>query len=371
LVLTPDMIRGKPNEDCGFTRLSRDAPGPPVWWLLRPIAAGIVAAKSSTKLVVYAALVGNLLVAITKTAAAMLTGSSAMMSEAIHSFVDTGNEVLLLYGMHRSARRPDPEHPLGYGRELYFWSFIVALLVFSLGAGVSIYEGILHIRKPEPITDPLINYVVLALALAFEGTSWVFSVRQFVAAKGSLGLYEAFRRSKDPTSFTVFFEDTAALLGIAIAAAGTFVATSLDIEVADGVASILIGAVLAATAALLARESKSLLIGERADRRISESILRVTREVDPALQTNGLFTVQLAPEQIVAVLSLEFADEARAPEIEELVTRIERKVRDAHPEVVALFVKPQTRKGYESDLGGNMGDHGLLPAHASPTTPQR
>jgi divalent metal cation (Fe/Co/Zn/Cd) transporter len=197
----------------------------------------------------------------------------------------------------------------------------------------------------------------------------VFSVRQFVAAKGSLGFYEAFRRSKDPTSFTVFFEDTAALLGIAIAAAGTFVATSLDIEVADGVASILIGAVLAATAALLARESKSLLIGERADRRISESILRVTREVDPALQTNGLFTVQLAPEQIVAVLSLEFADEARAPEIEELVTRIEHKVREAHPEVVALFVKPQTRKGYESDLGGNMADHGSLPARAGPSTP--
>ncbi|MGH8215982.1 MAG: cation diffusion facilitator family transporter [Rhodanobacteraceae bacterium] len=315
-----------------------------------------MASKSSTKFVVYAALVGNLLVAVTKTGAAMLTGSSAMMSEAIHSFVDTGNEVLLLYGMHRSGQRPDPEHPLGYGRELYFWSFIVALLVFAIGAGVSIYEGILHVRRPEPITDPLINYVVLALALVFEGTSWVFSVRQFRAAKGALGFYEAFRRSKDPTSFTVLFEDSAALLGIAIAAAGTFVATTLGVEVADGIASILIGLVLAATATLLARESKSLLIGERADRRISESILRVTREVAPELQTNGIFTVQLAPEQIVAALSLEFADDARAPEIEEQVTAIERKVREAHPEVVALFVKPQTQKGFKEGIGRNVED---------------
>jgi divalent metal cation (Fe/Co/Zn/Cd) transporter len=191
-------------------------------------------------------------------------------------------------------------------------------------------------------------------------------VRQFVEAKGSLGFYEAFRRSKDPTSFTVFFEDTAALLGIAIAAAGTFVATSLDVEVADGVASILIGLVLAATATLLARESKSLLIGERADREIGESILRLTREVNPGLRTNGIFTVQLAPKQIVAALSLEFADDAHAPEIEEQVTAIERKVREAHPEVIALFVKPQTHKGFQDDLGKNLGEPGSatqLPAH--------
>ena len=329
-----------------------------------------MASKSSTKLVVYAALVGNLLVAATKTAAAMMTGSSAMMSEAIHSFVDTGNEALLLYGMHRSERRPDPEHPLGHGRELYFWSFIVALLVFALGAIVSIYEGVHHVRQPEPITDPLINYVVLALALAFEGTSWVFSVRQFMAAKGTLGFYEAFRRSKDPTSFTVFFEDSAALLGIFIAAAGTYVATALHVEVADGVASILIGLVLAATATLLARESKRLLIGERADRSIGESILRLTREVSPGLQANGLFTVQLAPEQIVAVLSLEFADDARAPEIEEQVTAIERKVRAAHPEVVALFVKPQTRKGFEEGIGRTLQEPGSgFAAAAEPPAP--
>jgi cation diffusion facilitator family transporter len=303
---------------------------------------------------VYAALVGNLLVAVTKTIAAVWTGSSAMLSEAVHSFVDTGNEMLLLYGMRRASRKADAEHPLGHGRELYFWSFIVAVLVFALGAGVSIYQGIIHVRHPEPISDPRVNYVVLALALIFEGTSWLISLRQFSAAKGQLGFYAAFRRSKDPTSFMVLFEDSAALLGIFIAALGTFAATALHMPVADGVASILIGLVLAATATLLARESKSLLIGERADRRLSESILRLARQASPDLRPNGVLTMQLAPDQIVVALSLEFDDDADAPQIEELVAAIERKVRQAHPEVVALFVKPQTPKAFAESarLGG-------------------
>ena len=234
-----------------------------------------MAAKSSSKVAVHAALAGNLLVTLTKAGAAVWTGSSAMLSEAIHSFVDTGNEVLLLYGMHRAARRPDPEHPIGYGRELYFWSFIVALLVFALGAGVSLYQGMLHVLKPEPIRDPMVSYVVLGLAFLFEGASWIVSLRQFRAGKGDLGYYEAFRRSKDPPSFMVLFEDSAALIGIAIAALGTLGATRFGAPVLDGVSSVLIGLVLAVTAILLARESKSLLIGERADRKITASILRI------------------------------------------------------------------------------------------------
>ena len=317
---------------------------------------GMAAQKASSKRVIYAALIGNLLVAATKAIAAAWTGSSAMFSEAVHSVVDTGNEVLLLYGIRRAAHRPDPEHPLGYGRELYFWSFIVALLIFAIGAGVSIYEGIGHIRKPEPISDPLVNYLVLALALLFDGGSWLVSLRQFQTVKGPLGYYEAFRRSKDPPSFMVLFEDSAALLGILIAAVGTFLAVALNAPEIDGIASILIELVLAGIAILLARESKSLLIGERADRRLSNSILRIAGAESSVVRANGVLTVQLAPDQILAALSLDFADDLCAADIEEKVGEIEGKVRAAHPEVVTLFVKPQTDKGYRQAVLRRFGE---------------
>lgn len=313
-----------------------------------------MASGNSSKAVVHAALAGNLLVAATKLFAAMWTGSSAMMSEAVHSFVDSGNEVLLLYGLRRAARPPDVQHPLGYGRELYFWSFIVALLVFALGAGVSIYEGIGHIRRPEPITQPFVNYVVLALALLFEGGSWIISLRQFREAKGTLGYYEAFRRSKDPTSFMVLFEDSAALAGILIAGLGTFAAVQLRRPAIDGCASVLIGLVLAAIALLLARESKSLLIGERADRHLGDSILRIAAAEPSITRANGVLTMQLAPDQIIAALSLDFEDHLSAGDIEEAVLEIERKVRASHPQVVTLFVKPQTDKSYRAGMGSHL-----------------
>jgi cation diffusion facilitator family transporter len=303
-------------------------------------------AGSSSRTVVYAALVGNLLVAITKAGAAAWTGSSSMLSEAVHSLVDTGNEVLLLYGMHRAAKQATPEHPIGYGRELYFWSFIVAVLIFALGAGVSIFSGITHVRRPEPIEDPLVSYIVLALAFVFEGASWWVSLRQYRQAKGSLGFYEAFRRSKDPPSFMVFFEDSAALVGIVLAAAGTYASASLGLHVADGIASIAIGVVLAIVAVLLAGESKSLLIGERADRALSEAIVAVAGQEESVARVNGLLTVQLAPDQVLVALSLEFADDLRTPQIEKAVTEIEARVKAAHPEVVTLFVKPQTEGAY-------------------------
>jgi cation diffusion facilitator family transporter len=200
-----------------------------------------MAARSTSPRVIYAALIGNLLVAVTKAVAAALTGSSAMLSEAVHSVVDTGNEVLLLYGIARSRRPSHLEHPLGHGRELYFWSFVVALLIFALGAGVSIYEGIRRLRDPEPITDPLVNYAVLGLAFLFEGWTWQLALRQFRTGQGSRGFLDAFRRSKDPPTFMILFEDSAALLGIGIATIGTFAATALGAPVADGIASILIG----------------------------------------------------------------------------------------------------------------------------------
>jgi cation diffusion facilitator family transporter len=314
----------------------------------------------TSKQAVYAALIGNLLVAATKTLAALWTGSSAMTSEAIHSFVDSGNEILLLYGQHRAARRADAEHPLGHGRELYFWSFIVALLIFAIGAGVSIYQGIAHIRDPHPIENPAVNYIVLALAMLFEGGSWAISVRQFRhTTRVRLGLYdfyEAFRKSKDPPSFMVLFEDSAALVGILIAAAGTFAATHWDMPMLDGIASVLIGCVLAGVAMVLARESKSLLVGEAASGELTKSIMDIAGKNPAVLRVNGLLTAQLAPDQILVALSLEFSDDLRVPELEERVVEIERSIHAQHKEVVALFVKPQTPKTFSEARRNRFGE---------------
>ena len=214
-----------------------------------------MAAHQQNHKVIYAALAGNLMVALTKFVAAWITSSSAMLSEGVHSLVDTGNQFLLLYGLRRAARPPDEAYPLGYGRELYFWSFIVALLVFALGAGVSIYEGILHIRHPVEISNPLVNYGVLGLAILFEGASWWVALKDFRRVKGTRGWFQAIREDKDPTTFTVLFEDSAALVGLGIALVGTAASQWLEMPVLDGVASVAIGFVLAITAALLARET--------------------------------------------------------------------------------------------------------------------
>jgi cation diffusion facilitator family transporter len=314
-----------------------------------------MASQNSSKTVIYAALAGNLLVAATKFVAASISGSSSMLSEGVHSLVDTLNEVLLLYGLRRSGRTPDPVHPLGYGRELYFWSFIVAVLLFALGAGVSIYQGVQHMLTPAPIHNATVNYVVLALSFVFEGASWGVALRAFRAAKGELGYWQAVRRSKDPPSFMVLFEDSAALIGIAIAALGTFAADSLDRPALDGAASILIGLVLAFTASLLARESKGLLIGERADPRLAASIEALAISEPGVAGANGIITVHLAPQQIVVALSLEFDDDLRTPQIEAGVARLEQRVRERHPQVVALFVKPQTCRSFERSRRARFG----------------
>lgn len=307
-------------------------------------------ARPSSRTAILAALVGNLLVSATKAVAAAWTGSSAMLSEAVHSFVDTGNEVLLLYGQHRAARPPDREHPLGHGRELYFWSFIVALLVFAVGAGISLYEGILHVSAPAPMRDPLVSYVVLGLAALFEGSSFLVSNRQVRAMKGRQSYVRFARASKDPPSFMVLFEDAAALLGIAIAVVGTWAANRFDAPELDGVASILIGLVLATVAVLLARESKSLLVGEPARSEVSESVLALAREQAGVRNANGILTVQLAPDQIVVALSLHFAETLRVTELERGVEQIEARIRARHPEVSAVFVKPQTPRAFEEAL---------------------
>ena len=291
---------------------------------------------------VWAALAGNLMVALAKFAAAAMTGSAAMTSEAVHSLIDTVNEVLLLYGISRSARPADRTHPLGYGRELYFWSFVVALLIFALGAGVSVYEGFNHIVVPQPIERPGVIFAVLAASLAFEGTSWWISMRAFGAAKRNLGWWEAFRRSKDPPAFIVVFEDSAALLGIAVAAAGTTAALLTGDARWDGAASLVIAAILAGVAALLAQESKELLIGERADPVLSDAILRTASGIPGVCSANSIVTIQIAPHSVVATLSLDFLDTLRAPDIERAVIELESRIRSLYPDVTALFVKPQS-----------------------------
>jgi cation diffusion facilitator family transporter len=299
-------------------------------------------AKSGTNVAVWAALAGNVLVAATKFVAAAVTGSAAMLSEAVHSLVDTVNEVLLLYGIARSALPADRVHPMGYGRELYFWSFVVALLIFALGAGVSIYEGVDRLLRPMPIERPWVIFIVLAVSLAFEGASWLVGMRAFRATKRSLGWWEAFRRSKDPPAFIVVFEDSAAILGLCAAAAGTAAALLTGDTRWDGVASLAIAAILAGVAGLLARESKALLIGERADPGLSDAIMRTASSIAGVCSANSIVTVQLAPRNVIATLSLDFFDYLRAPDIERAVVELEARVRSAHPEVSALFVKPQS-----------------------------
>jgi cation diffusion facilitator family transporter len=297
-----------------------------------------------SKLVVHAALAGNLAIAVTKFIAAGVTGSSAMLSEGVHSLVDTTNEVLLLHGMKRAAKPRDQSHPFGYGRELYFWSFIVALLVLALGAGVSIYEGILHLLHPEPMERAVVNYVVLLASMLFEGVSWFIALREFRSHKGRLGYFEAFRRSKDPTTFTVLFEDSAALVGLCIALAGVALSQATGRPAFDGIASIAIGGVLAVSSLLLARETKGLLIGEPAHSHVRDSILAIAGADPDVRSANGVLTVQMGPDEVVAALSAEFIDPLDTTQIEACVNRIEAAIKAAHPEISTLFVKPQTQQ---------------------------
>jgi cation diffusion facilitator family transporter len=311
--------------------------------------------SGESRRVIRAALVGNLLVALTKFAAAEITGSSAMLSESVHSVVDTGNELLLLYGLRRAEQPPDADHPFGHGREIYFWSFIVALAVFALGALASVYQGVRHLQSPVPLTHPLVNYVVLGLALVFEGGSWWVALKEFRSAKGQMGYFEAIRQSKDPTTFTVLAEDTGAILGILIALAGTLAAHLLDRPVLDAIASIAIGVLLGLIAIVLARETKGLLIGEPARSELVSSICAMARAQPGIERSNGLFTVHIGPRQVVAALSVDFTDTLSAREVERIIAVLEERVRKAHPEVVSVLVKPQ--KPERADFSDALEEH--------------
>jgi cation diffusion facilitator family transporter len=306
-------------------------------------------ADHSTRTAVIAALVGNVLIAVTKGIAAAVSGSSAMLSESVHSLVDSGNEVLLLYGQHRGSKAPDETHPLGYGREIYFWSFAVALLIFALGAGVSFYEGVIHILDPEPISDPIVNYAVYGASALFEGVSWWFGWSAFKRVRGDRPIFAAVHASKDPPSFMVLFEDSAALIGLAMAATATALSVRFGAPWMDGAGSICIGLVLTMVAVLLARESKDLLIGERAQPELARSIRDIALREPGVLSVSGILTSQLAPDQVIANVGVEFADDLRIPDVERIIGRLETELRKSYPQLFRVFVRPHPNK-YQGDV---------------------
>ena len=299
-----------------------------------------------SKTTIYAALAGNGAVAATKFAAAWWTGSSAMLSEAIHSLVDTGNQLLLLYGLKRAARPATADHPFGFGLELYFWTFVVAILIFGLGAGVSIIQGIDKIRHPHPVEDVLVNYVVLGLSLVFEGATWWVAFRAFRREARRGGLLAAVQRSKDPTVFTVLLEDTAAVGGIITALACLGLAQAFGLPVLDGVASVLIGVILAGTAAFLASETKGLLTGEAVNPAVQASLRRLAAHMPGVSGVNEVLTMHFGPADVLAALSLDFHDGLRAAEVEQTVSTLERRIKLTHPEIRRIFVEAQSREAH-------------------------
>jgi cation diffusion facilitator family transporter len=286
------------------------------------------------------ALAANLGIAASKFVAAAITGSSAMLTEGVHSVVDSTNQLLLMWGRRQAKRAPDKLHPFGYGRELYFWSFVVAVLVFSVGAGVSVYEGILHIANPEPAVDPIIAYAVLLVAFLLEGWSTVEAFRDFRKAKGDLSWFQAVRRSKDPPAFIVLLENGAAMAGIIAAAIGLLLAQLTHNPFYDGAASVVIGVILGLTAAWLAHESKGLLIGEAADPVLVDNLRQLACDQDGVVGVGDILTIHSAPDAITAMLNVDFDDNISAGQVESVVRRIEDQARERWPHVRRLFVRP-------------------------------
>ena len=299
-----------------------------------------MSSPSSVKAIL-AALVGNSLIAVTKFIAASYTGSSAMFSEAVHSVVDSGNQLLLLYGVKRSKRPADSKHPFGYGKELYFWSFVVAILIFSLGSAISFYEGFHKLHSPEPVSNPMINFIVLGFAVIFESwTCWV-AATEFKKSKGDRGWVEAIRRSKDPALFTVLFEDTAALLGLLVALIALTLSEHLNLPVLDSVASLIISFILAVTAGLLAFECKGLLTGEGASEEVVTGIKQIINESQGIKHVNEVLTLHLGPEDILLNVSLDFEDDLSSGEVEEAISNLESRIKQMFPEIRRVFIEAQ------------------------------
>ena len=300
--------------------------------------------QDGSNIVVIAALLANLGIAVAKFVAASITGSSSMLTEGFHSVVDSFNQLLLLYGQHRGRRPPDHAHPFGYGRELYFWSFVVAILIFGVGSGVSIYEGWVHWNQPEELRDPLINYIVLGVAFALEGGSWFLAVREFSAANRGRGWWAAVRQSKDPAGFIVLFEDSAALAGLLVAGVGVWASHAWGDSRIDGLASIVIGLILGVVAALLAREAKGLLIGEAADPAVVAQVRAIVAARPEITAVNHVRTLHTAPQSIFVAISADFRDTLTMGDAETLIEEIETELKAAEPRLSSIYIRPEKQE---------------------------
>ncbi len=311
-------------------------------------------ASSSSKTVVIIALVANLGIAVAKFVAAALSQSSAMLSEAIHSLVDTSNQALLLYGLHRSQRPADEHHPFGYSKEIYFWSFVVAVLLFSMGAGVSIYEGIAKLRDPHPVSEFWISYTVLGIAIALEGYSAYRAMMAFESYRGTRSWFAALRASKDAALFTVLLEDIAAVSGLLIALVALICVQTLGWERADAVASIMIGGILATVAAFMSIEVKGLLVGEAASPKLQSGIQAIFKKqikaTGPLLAINEIRTMHLGPQDVLVAASVDAVDGIPAEKVEEVTSELERTIKAKYPEVRRLFIETQSVKGHEASV---------------------
>ena len=266
-----------------------------------------------------------------------------MMSEGIHSLVDTGNQILLLYGLKRAALPADEDFPFGYGKEIYFWSFIVAIMIFALGGGISIYQGIHHLQHPEPINNAMVNYIVLGLALLFEGAAWYFAFREFSRVKGRWGYLEAIQRAKDPSIFVVLFEDSAAILGLVVAFVGVLLSETTGILIFDGIASIIIGLILIGTSIWLAYETKGLLIGESASQSVRQGIRNSLRGRAHIDHVNEILTMHMGPDFILANISVDFDNAISAQQVESDIAAITRSIKQAYPQIKRIFIEAESR----------------------------
>jgi cation diffusion facilitator family transporter len=288
---------------------------------------------------IYAAIAANVAIAVTKFVVAGITGSSAMLSEGIHSAVDTFNGVLLLVGLKLSQRPATTEHPFGHGKELYFWSLIVAVLIFGVGGGLSFYEGVQHVRHPEPMRDPVWNYVVLGVAAVFEGASFAIALRQFLEQAGDTPFWEALHRSKDPTTYTVLAEDAAALVGLLVAAVGIALSYRFDKPEWDGVASLIIGLLLAGVAVALIRESRGLLIGEGIRPETARAIRSLALEQPKVRDVGRILSMYIGPDDVLVTMGLDFDDGTAAADAAAAIAAVERQVRDRYPMIKRLFIE--------------------------------
>jgi cation diffusion facilitator family transporter len=304
-------------------------------------------ASGSSRKVVFIAIAANLGIAVTKFVAAWFTRSSAMMSEGIHSLVDTGNQALLLLGIYRSQKPPDEAHPFGHGKELYFWSLIVAILLFGVGGGMAMYEGLIHILRPEELEDPSFAYIVLLVAAAFEGYSWLAALKTMQRQSGRQSIWRMIRTSKDPAVLTVLLEDSAALTGILVAFLGVYLGHRYENPYFDGAASIIIGLVLAMVALLLVFESKGLLLGESA---VSATVAGIRRIVADDPNVRGVIaalTMHFGPKDVLLNLELQFDEALTAEELIGTIDRLEATIRKSYPEVTRIFIEaaPLSRRG--------------------------